>query len=1795
METYHCAICSKELQRDNIFDQENIPNDTVLVICRECAQSHRGAIQNKSDRHITMLDITYQRRHSILGEFFKDDYEIKAITSFLEERNGKMENEYPKAPCECCGNETRDYKNKQLYNVCVSCTPEVSKLLLKPQNITPGGNGFFNNEPDRIAAVAKVKSKLADKVPCACCDILVTNQTKKHNNGGEYFSTCGACGSEVVSFINGTPIVSDTADDNAFDKSISDRPAAIETIRKKKQNEKLITKDKAMENNNNSEKMQELIKQLEALQASNSPDDLKKVQELTDKLTKENFDQASLDKIASLSGSNKAPNLQKRELAARVLEALKENGFPYGEFLRQTLGFEDFDRVTFYTPQKDPNYPIVSGPFGKATDKIKSIDGLTITSISDIIYKGNNASKTYTITDKASNISIDLNVSKQDTATVENDSFASFIQSDLDAIFIDKNNEMQAAPGYSLEAIVKNLSAKRFTPSDNATTDYIKKMQDKGFILKEAKQVDKSTLKVGDKVSIRIVAPNEKETLRTGTVFSINDQSVKVLLSEKYAGEAGQSWVVSDAKQKETLKSYSLETSEPLGWDISLENTEVISVLEHIHLKLDPNSLRLGQKVKLHWHNNKQDYHGVGLVIKADGANSLLAIEGGGIFSDKNNSLVTHGMETSNSQRTMIEAFDADVNKYKSVGMLTSGVSATEVISNLSIDRSSLAIGDKVQIEVNLKEYRKDNLDQFETREATIIGKTSDKFYLAVDNVLVTGDGLAKKPGWYLKDYPEFHNEAKYREVPNLDQQIGFTAAQNNANVRFLSLLQKGKANLDLKSLEVGKVYSVELHGKYAAAPAIVIEKDALGVPTLAFKTVPSGYSASYPTDQQKTLLQKYGVIEGYCIAKLDSNTKVRTEIETAPSFIPHKEVTIGDKISCSINNQFTVSGIVAEINSSGPLLVIPKTAGISTSEATKGVYANAAAVLGPDVNQYGVYPLNAAYDFITEKQNKVSLDSISFSDVSPGDIVEIEIIAPELKMKATALVAVKHNDSSKTLSLVFTEKKDIAVACSGASKTMAEKYGFETEGTAYNISSSFAVIRKNLGKAALKAISPAKLKVGDRVNVAFNHEHNGVAVVIEDAETSIFGEPIVAFETENAAFPLWNLSDEQKKIASDYGLTGNKIGRRIDGTSTIVTSIVGRKNILPSKFAVGDKVLLSTPAYPKATPFPNKGTIISIDASNKSATFLLDESYRDETNNLPSSQLPSAAQLEAANALKLNSNASDARYFEVKDGNGWLDCHRETTKKAEKKSEIKVNNLSLQEGDRVRFKISGVDNVPIEGKATVLGTSFNGFPLMFADEELKKGFLFEQEKNINAVRSLGLDPKKRSGWEANTTKVEIVEVLEKHSIAIEKLKIGDRILLDFKEDGISLASREAIYLGMDNGSCHPTAYLLEGIDISDHSSWKADEHSTAYIAAANLNLDKLKSNFINLDDFVVPRKIVNFAENNLTQEVLDNASKILNFSRKEIKEEEEVKEPEEEKEEKEKEDDENQITPWDCEVGDKISLQITNPDTEEMEERIGTILDLDHDDGPVIALDEPYEKDGIKSINLKSLGSTIVRQAKKFNINPEKKVAWNFDDYTKIIKVVGKAAIVATVAKSITNKENETMPTNSSGDDVSLLDELKENLSEAAWRTTSKKMIEAAKTVLVNILKTKMNINENSDALRFLDSTLGEAFLGGVVGMALIHIPQMKDNVQVQKLAREFRTNSFSVVTGEVMDIFMSSFMPLANDLLKQIPAVEELTSVGKKQKKGRIAPPRDEASEETVTSSGSSKSNGVSASSAS
>jgi hypothetical protein len=1492
------------------------------------------------------------------------------------------------------------------------------------------------------------------------------------------------------------------------------------------------------------------------------------------------------------------PSVKRMSLASEVIEALREVAYPFGSFVRDLFANEDFENLDLFFPQFDTQYP-KNDPqhtdhisFNTVVPALLMRKGFAVAQLPDKISLHAKEQdvylnkKRFAITDKdGTSIEIGLVSSTADKARAGHDNPFLLRDADVNCLYLDRAaNTYKTAPGYDIKTVISNIDQRHFDLPKTSGIDAkrIDKLTEKGYTPTNNMTIDKSTLKVGDLIQIVIRNPETGETFfRDATVFG-NAYAPRVVLNEAVKSSSGTSWALSFSDLEAAKRVGKNPGTNQVGWQID-KNTDIVSLLGNVippPPPLDQNSLEVGDKVEIAYTGSNalgQPFHllGEGVVIRKKGIDQpLLFTLNGGVFKDPIDQIETVAGWNANAEQVEI------MKKY-AIDAKTPIIAAhqtiipTKLIGKLEetpIDPDTIFIGDKVEVEVNLKNANFTRTDEKITRTAYVIGISSGIRYLALEETVKPADGAAS-PCLYIPDYTEFYNEAK-RLGLNTSIKNGWKVQKENTKIK--KVLEKAPPLIDAYTVEVGRKYEVEVSpGRYGTA--ICIEKSGT-VPIWGFEKRP-GLNLSTPGATQQLLFQKYGLAQDNTCWITDSLTKIRKDLGPADVYLDQKTLKVGDVIELEMAFSGKSLGmntaVISEIDALGRyVLVTQKQINGMTGTASAGLYAHAAKNMGWDPMTSGTWLLQPYTDKVISKINTIEMKYKPISEFKVGDLIEVEIIGTGVNLKTEALIASTNKDSA---TIIFGNRNDIGVNPDANTKKIAEKYGFGTEGTAYNISSSNAIIHKALGKASIKSVSPSTLKVGDRVDVCLGHGNASPAVVIQSAEDSAYkGEPVVAFETE--IIGCWALDQHQKELASKYGLKGTKIGRRIDGRETFVTKVLGRKSLATSTLKVGDRLSLEFGVpYANSTKFPEEATVIAINGEE--ATVVFNEVYRDLSGAITSSSFPDFNQKEQAAKVGITLADNDARIFRFNNSGVVLitDVSSPTLQEKKEMETPNINPASLQTGDRVLIEIDtpyGKEEV----EATTLGVDYCGYPLVFLEGPQKHAFTFSQPVNIAACEALGFDPKDKRGWDLHPSKAKILKMLdEKHAIDLDDINIGDRILIEYREDDEIVFTKEATYLGEDDMSDLSVAYFNEVIDTADSTSWTADKNTVPNLAAKKLDLDPDEEHFLNIngESFTI-RKIVSRSKVELSQRDLEKEAIKLQV------EEEEEEEEEIEDETNEEETEEIFVDESTLEVGDIVEVKVIATETEDFIITKGVVIDPDHAGGPLLAIDEAFSFEGDDEVApepFKLLGKDLIKKAKKLGINPEKKVAWNIDGFTRVIKVLGNAT--KHDADASQNKEKH-MPYDTDGEEISVLDMLKADALNAGYRVAANQMTKGVKGAILLSMQDKGVEGSKIQAIsEMLDTDLGDAFVSTLLGYGLTYIPVLAEDPRAQALAEEFRINGMAIAGNVVADSVFQHLMPAINSAMEKLPPAEEVLRMKRPSRK-RVASPKVETKELVEASGG-------------
>lgn len=1510
-----------------------------------------------------------------------------------------------------------------------------------------------------------------------------------------------------------------------------------------------------------------------------------KIQEIIDAFDKAiALDQGTLNTMAKAVGSKDAPKLEKLEIAKRVIDALSNSAYPFGGFVRDLYAFENFKDIDFFFPRFDTEqYPTnrFSG-FDKCAYALME-KGFTLQGLEEeqpLYVEAHHTKlikKSYLVTDTKTGISINIDLVRTNAhkGNAKYDTPFLALDADVNSLFFDKKTQTyKAANGYDTAKVIRNIENKVFELANNGEvlTKRINKLTEKGYTPTKNMTIDKTVLKVGDLVSLVISNPESGASyLREATVFS-TDGEVRTILSSPIEGTSGNSWVIAGSKDITAVKKVGKTAgSAPLGWTLD-SNTKITALHGNVFPPppaLDYKLLNVGDKIEIEYTGvdiagNKFSYFGDGVILEVgdmdQGIYPIATISKNVVTNPVNGASLAAGANPGSSMLTLMQTYGIAATN---VVRLDESLKATKVTGKMElppIDQATLNIGDKVELEVNLRGSNFTRTDEKVTKTAWVVGITSGVRHFALESPAKSVDGSAS-PCYYIPDYTEYHIEAKRLGI-DCNVRNGWKFVTENTKIR--KVLEKAPALIDPLTVEVGDRCEVEIQPGRSGI-ATCIEKQSNGNPCWAFDKIP-GMNLNAPTLIQIPLYQKYGVQLGtYSYWVNEANTKIRKKVGVAENtFIEHKTLNAGDVVDLEIvysgKSYGTVTGIVAEVDASGrQLLTIDKSIPSLTGTAT-GIFAHAANIMGWDPALCGTWVLQSNTDKVSRKIETQDLDILPFSGLKVGDLVEVEVLNNTVNFKTEALVG--GASGSNSTFLILKNRSDVALNCDANLKKVAEKYGFETESTLYTVNSSIAVIHKALGKANIKSLPPNSLKVGDRIEVCFGHEPATTAVVIQSADESPYKEPIIAFESETNG--CWPLDQKQKDLAFKYGITAKKVGRRLDGNNTFVTKVIGRKSLSAGNLKPGDRLKIEFGAnFSACTPLPENATVIS--SSGDTAVVVLDEVYRDLSGNVSNSKFATPAEKELAKKVGVDIADNDARIFAfsnsgavvIKDVKSADEAQPETQMSGSPPEEI-INSASLQTGDRILMEIKEANGDEYEVEATALGVDYNGFPLVFLDEELPKAFVFTQAANIKACEALGFDAKERRGWDLNPTKTKILEILDaKHEIEIDDVRIGDRIQVEFREDDEVLFTKEGIYVGEDETSGLPVVYFTETISVGEEESWQAEKNTVPYIAAEKLGFTPNTDQYMNLDYDIVIRKIVSRSKIELLQGDLEIEATEL-----------QAEEPDEVEEE---EEDDEYINPYTLEAGDKVEVKIVaSQDEDSYITQMATVIDPDAVDGPLLALDEDFDlgEEETKPDSFKSLGKEVIKKAKQLGINPDKKVAWNVDDYTTIIKVLSKATNNSADAQ---NKE-ENMPYDTDGEEITMLDMLKADALSAGYRVAANQMTKGVKGALILSMKDKgMDGGKIQAISEMLDTEMGEALISTLLGYGLTYIPGLGEDPRAQTLAEEFRINGIATAGNVIADSLFQHLLPAINSAMASLPPAEEVLRLKKPARK-RIATPKIE-----------------------
>lgn len=108
----------------------------------------------------------------------------------------------------------------------------------------------------------------------------------------------------------------------------------------------------------------------------------------------------------------------------------------------------------------------------------------------------------------------------------------------------------------------------------------------------------------------------------------------------------------------------------------------------------------------------------------------------------------------------------------------------------------------------------------------------------------------------------------------------------------------------------------------------------------------------------------------------------------------------------------------------------------------------------------------------------------------------------------------------------------------------------------------------------------------------------------------------------------------------------------------------------------------------------------------------------------------------------------------------------------------------------------------------------------------------------------------------------------------------------------------------------------------------------------------------------------------------------------------------------------------------------------------------------------------------------------------------------------------------------------------------------KAAYRTAGRKITKEASKALLKVIKSKGTEEGVIKVMSsVLDSELGEALIGGALGIALLNIPKINKDIRVQRIAEEFQIESSSVVIDLLIGELLGFITPILETTIKSLP----------------------------------------------
>lgn len=230
--------------------------------------------------------------------------------------------------------------------------------------------------------------------------------------------------------------------------------------------------------------------------------------------------------------------------------------------------------------------------------------------------------------------------------------------------------------------------------------------------------------------------------------------------------------------------------------------------------------------------------------------------------------------------------------------------------------------------------------------------------------------------------------------------------------------------------------------------------------------------------------------------------------------------------------------------------------------------------------------------------------------------------------------------------------------------------------------------------------------------------------------------------------------------------------------------------------------------------------------------------------------------------------------------------------------------------------------------------------------------------------------------------------------------------------------------------------------------------------------------------------------------------------------------------------------------VGDKIELYYDANNVLQAEEskqvasqtRKGQIVGFYEDGSPVVYVEADSKLLEVGMAHTTELNRNI-HESFEGSLDLSRKAFINAKDGLKTgwLKQVKKGKV-----KKMSNNNNK--PT--------IMETIKADATEATYRVATNQMVKGTKAALLKVLEKN---GQDSDRLKamsdMLDTEIGTALTGMLLGVVLPNVPMLSEDERVLKLGKEFRTSAFTSVGNTAVDAVTEHLLPVLTSALSNLP----------------------------------------------